>query len=79
LAQSFAIIMTFGEYLESEKTIEYKESRQEKIKRWLKIKFRKKLFRIGALVNFIDQDLRAFGIVKDDLNDIFEAAKDQQW
>jgi len=70
--------MTFGEYLESDDKIEVQKSERQKIKRWLRVNFRKKLFRIGALVNFIDQDSRAFGIVKDDLNDIFEAAKDKR-
>ena len=71
--------MTFGEYLESDKTIEVQESRREKAKRWLQTNFRKKLRRIETLASFIDQDSRAFGIVKDDLNDIFEAAKDKRW
>ena len=71
--------MTFGEYLDSEKTIEVQESRREKAKRWLRANFRKKLLRIATLVNFTDQDSRVFGIVKDDLNDIFEAAKDKRW
>lgn len=71
--------MTFGEYLDSEKTIEVQESRREKVKRWLQANFRKKLRRIATLVNFIDQDSRAFGIVKEDLNDIFEAAKNKRW
>ena len=71
--------MTFGEYLESDETIEVQESRREKAKRWLQANFRKKLLRIAALVNFIDQDSRVFGIVKDDLNDIFEAAKNKRW
>ena len=71
--------MTFGEYLDSEKTIEVQESPREKAKRWLRANFRKKLRRIAVLVSFTDQDSRAFGIVRDDLNDIFEAAKDKQW
>lgn len=71
--------MTFGEYLESDETIEVQDSGREKAKRWLQGNFRKKLLRIATLVNFIDQDSRAFGIVKDDINDIFEAAKDKQW
>ena len=71
--------MTFGEYLESDKTIEVQESPREKAKRWLQANFRNKLRRIALLVNFIDQDSRSFGIVKDDLNDIFEAAKRKQW
>lgn len=71
--------MTFGEYLESDKTIEVQESPREKAKRWLRANFRKKLSRIAMLVNFTDQDSRIFDIVKEDLNDILEAAKDKQW
>ena len=73
------MVMTFGEYLESDETIEVQDSGREKAKRWLQANFRKKLRRIAMLVNFTDQDSRVFGIVKDDINDIFEAAKDKQW